>query len=88
MSHPISAEQGHSNDEPVIQHMTQVASGTYRLKRQNQILRVVSGTAWVTMDGEDYTLQPGQELRIMTGSFPAIVDVMSSQPLVFSEHNQ
>jgi quercetin dioxygenase-like cupin family protein len=74
--------------EPVVQHMTQVASGAYSIKRRNQTLRLVSGTVWLTMDNEDYTLTPGQELHIPRGKYPAVVEVMSKEPVIFTEYDR
>ena len=52
-------------------------------KCQSQILRVVSGTAWVSMNGEDIILQPGEELNLSNCRHDAVVSATGNEPLVY-----
>ena len=52
-------------------------------KRESQVLRVVSGAAWVTMDGEDIVLEPGEELKLSRGKYKAVVSPAGNDPLVY-----
>jgi len=52
-------------------------------KRQSQVLRVVSGRAWISMDGEDILLNEGEELKLSHGADKAVVGPADSQPLVY-----
>jgi hypothetical protein len=52
-------------------------------KRESQLIRIVSGTAWVSMDGEDTILNPGEELKLSHGKYNAVVSPMGNQPLVY-----
>jgi hypothetical protein len=52
-------------------------------KRESQVLRVVSGKAWVTMDGEDVVLQPGDEIKLSRGKYDAVVSAAGDEPLVY-----
>ena len=52
-------------------------------KRESQVLRIVSGTAWVSMDGEDLILKPGEELKLSHGKHKAVVSPASNEPLVY-----
>ena len=52
-------------------------------KRESQVMRVVSGAAWISMDGEDIILQPGEELKLSHGKHKALVSPASDEPLVY-----
>ena len=52
-------------------------------KRESQLLRIVTGTAWVSMDGEDIVLGPGEELKLSHGRHSAIVSPTGTEPLVY-----
>ena len=52
-------------------------------KRQSQVLRIVSGRAWVTMEGEDIILEPGQELKLSHGRDQAVVSSAGDEPIVY-----
>lgn len=52
-------------------------------KRESQVLRIVSGTAWVSMEGEDIVLAPGEELKLSHGKHNAIVSPAGQEPLVY-----
>lgn len=52
-------------------------------KRESQLLRVVSGTAWVSMDGKDLILNPGEELKLSRGEYKAVVSATGNEPLVY-----
>jgi mannose-6-phosphate isomerase-like protein (cupin superfamily) len=52
-------------------------------KRESQVLRIVSGTAWVSMDGEDLVLNPGEELKLSHGKHQAVVSPAGDDPLVY-----
>ena len=52
-------------------------------KRESQLIRIVSGTAWVSMDGEDTILNPGEELKLSHGKYNAVVSATGNEPLVY-----
>ena len=52
-------------------------------KRESQVLRIVSGTAWVSMEGEDIVLNPGEELKLSHGKYNAVVSPVGEEPLVY-----
>ena len=52
-------------------------------KRESQVLRVISGSAWVTMDGEDVVLKPGDEFKLSRGKYDAVVSPTGDEPLVY-----
>ena len=79
-------------DEKRITHTMEVASecqielmkGFVRTeKRESQLMRVVSGTAWVSMDGKDMVLNPGEELKLSHGQYKAVVSAAGNEPLVY-----
>ena len=52
-------------------------------KRESQVLRIVSGTAWISMDGEDVVLKPGEEFKLSHGKYKALVSPATDEPLVY-----
>ena len=53
-------------------------------KRESQVLRIVSGTAWVSLEGEDILLKPGDEFRLSHGTEKnALVSSIGNEPLVY-----
>ncbi len=52
------------------------------LERQSQVLRVVSGHAWITMDGKDIVLKRGDELTLNQGTHPAVISAAGLRPVV------
>ena len=52
-------------------------------KRQSQVLRIVSGAAWVSMDGEDIVLQEGDEFKLSRGADKAIISSVDDAPLIY-----
>ena len=52
-------------------------------KRESQVLRVVSGTAWVSMDGKDIFLESGQEFKLSHGRHQAVVSPAGQEPIVY-----
>ena len=52
-------------------------------KRDSQVLRIVSGTAWVSIDGEDMVLSSGEELKLSHGRHQAVVSATGDEPLVY-----
>ncbi len=52
-------------------------------KRQSQVLRIVSGKAWISMEGEDIFLEPGEELKLSHGRHQAVVSPASDEPVVY-----
>ncbi|MBZ0296229.1 MAG: DUF2917 domain-containing protein [Anaerolineae bacterium] len=70
--------------EPISQSTIELMKGYVRTeKRESQVLRIVSGTAWVSMDGEDLILNPGEELKLSHGKHHAVVSPANNQPLVY-----
>lgn len=71
--------------------MEQVGKSTIELlkgyvrdeKRESQVLRIVSGTAWISMDGEDVVLKPGEEFKLSHGKHKALVSPATNEPLVY-----
>jgi mannose-6-phosphate isomerase-like protein (cupin superfamily) len=52
-------------------------------KRVSQVFRVVSGTAWVSIDGEDIVLRTGEELKLSHGKYDAVISSADDDPLVY-----
>lgn len=53
------------------------------LERRSQVLRVVSGLVWVTMDGQDIVLKGGDELTLKRGKDHAVISAAGLRPAAF-----
>jgi hypothetical protein len=53
------------------------------LVRQPTRLRVLRGTAWITHDGKDIVLQPGQKVQLDASQEGTLVGALGDVPLVF-----
>lgn len=83
MSTPDSKRITHTM-EKISQTKIELMKGYVRNeKRESQVLHIVSGTAWVSMDGEDLILKPGDQLKLSHGKYNAVVSSASSEPLVY-----
>lgn len=56
---------------------------TMNIRRSGQTLRVISGSAWITFDGEDMTLEAGQHMVLEPGEDRAVVSALGDEPLVY-----
>jgi hypothetical protein len=62
----------------------QIPYGEARLlPRDRRSLRVISGYAWVSIDGRDYVLARNEEIPLKRGRHPAIVTALGNRPLVY-----
>ena len=56
---------------------------TYRLEPQEQIIWVLSGWAWITLDGADQIVREGEDMLVKPGKDEAIISSLHSASLVF-----
>lgn len=56
---------------------------TYPLEPQTQIIRVLSGSAWITVNGEDRIVAQGQDMLLKPGKEKVIISSANTRPLVF-----
>lgn len=60
-----------------------VPGETLNIPRMGQLLRVISGCAWITFDGEDMILSAGQEMVLQPGEDVAVISALAGEPLVY-----
>ncbi|HET8943994.1 MAG TPA: hypothetical protein VFO59_04365 [Dehalococcoidia bacterium] len=53
-----------------------------RLPADSRGVKVREGTAWVTVDGQDKLLSPGDRVTFEPGRFPPVVTSLGSVPLI------
>ncbi len=53
-----------------------------RLPSDSRGVSVREGTAWVTVDGEDKILRPGDTVSFKAGRFPPVVTPLGDAPLI------
>ncbi len=56
---------------------------TYPLEHQTQVIQVLSGCAWVTLNGEDQVIRQGENLMIEHSREKIVISSLGSRPLVF-----
>jgi len=56
---------------------------TYPLPAEAQIIRVLSGRAWITVSGEDRIMENGEDTLLETGKEIAVISSLHSERLVF-----
>lgn len=54
-----------------------------RMTNVAQVVRVVSGNAWITLDGEDILVSRGEEAALQPGEYPPVISSMNGRPLVY-----
>ncbi len=52
-------------------------------KRESQVLRIVAGKAWISMEGNDILLEAGQELKLSHGNHQALISPIGEEPMVY-----
>ena len=57
--------------------------GARSLRRNSQVLRVISGNAWITFDGKDMYLDCDEELSLVPGRSHAVISALGDHPLVY-----
>jgi hypothetical protein len=55
-----------------------------RMPRKNQVVEVVMGTAWITMNGEDFILHAGETLQLSESHEFALVSSLQQNRLVLA----
>jgi len=56
---------------------------TFRLDHRSRMIRVQSGTMWITWDGEDYILETGETMMFPTGTEDAVLSVPNDGQVIF-----
>lgn len=49
-----------------------------------QRLRVIEGTAWISLNGEDYILYSGDTLLLEGSAYPAVISALGRTKLVYT----
>ncbi len=60
-----------------------VNQATRLARKDKQVIRVVTGQAWVTVDGQDIFLEPGDELPLQAGKDEVVLTCIGVCPLVY-----
>jgi hypothetical protein len=53
------------------------------IRPTGQLIRVLSGRAWITFDGDDILLEPGKQMLLPRNRFAAIISTIGSETLTF-----
>ncbi|MBI5670691.1 MAG: hypothetical protein HZC41_22080 [Chloroflexi bacterium] len=54
-----------------------------RLTNVEQVVRVVAGSAWITLDGEDILVNRGETVTLQPGVYPPVISSMNGRPLEY-----
>jgi quercetin dioxygenase-like cupin family protein len=55
----------------------------YHLHKQAQVVRVLSGSAWITFDMKDIVLRKGRNVYLPASEFPTLLSAVGQSPVVF-----
>lgn len=84
MANPAFPWEGRYVKDGELRQIVELTAGkAYNLVRPTQVVRIIRGNAWITLDGEDYVLKAGQEVMVPVQKAPAVISSPNSQPLVF-----
>lgn len=73
------------NQATEIQSVVLLRGKVMSLHARYQIVHVKRGMAWVTLNGKDYALFPGDEIVLVPqDGYPATISAMGSKPAVLS----
>ena len=59
------------------------ANEVHSLRRNGQHIRVIAGIGWLTFDGQDYILQPGEQALLGEGQMSAVLGSANYDPVIF-----
>jgi len=55
----------------------------HSVKRENQVLRIIQGVAWITFDAQDWFAEAGEFVALGMGYDEAVITSMGQSPLVY-----
>ena len=57
--------------------------GARSIRRNSQIVRIISGHAWITFDGKDLYLDSDEELSLAPRKSHAVISALGGIPLIY-----
>jgi len=57
--------------------------GVYKLERSCQVIRVIAGCAWITLNGQDIIVENGHEIHLDPGEHSAVISNLCGELLVY-----
>lgn len=57
---------------------------TRKLPQTCQLIRVVSGCAWISIDGQDIIVESGNEIHLAPGDYAGVISNLCDDLLVYS----
>jgi hypothetical protein len=55
----------------------------YRLPEKRQVICVVAGAAWISLDNLDLLVDTGEQVVVKPGKTPALISAIGTPPLVY-----
>jgi hypothetical protein len=74
-------------DSPVALRLAVYPDEVYRLPQAGERVRVVSGRAWLSAQGEDITLGPREQITLTVSDEAALVSALHRAPVVLEVLN-
>lgn len=74
----------HSANLPAVSplRLVLVQGEALRLPRSRTSIRVLAGSAWITQDGEDRFLLPGEAMTAAAGRDGVVISALGARPLL------
>jgi hypothetical protein len=57
---------------------------THKLPQTCQLIRVLSGCAWISINGEDIIVESGQEIHLAAGEYAGVISNLCDDLLVYN----
>jgi hypothetical protein len=63
-------------------HLIALRDGVYRVPGQVRRLRVLAGSAWISLGGADHILTKGEQITFRTGAADALASALGGETLI------
>jgi hypothetical protein len=69
--------------DPTLEVFRQNKGSTRELPKTCQLIRVLSGCAWISINGEDIIVESGHEVHLAGGEYAGIISNLCDELLVY-----
>ncbi len=80
--HQIRLFRAHQPDNDAANVICLIAGGSQTIPREIQRVYVITGTAWLTANGEDNVVNAGDSIAL-SSRYPMVISALRNSPLVY-----
>jgi hypothetical protein len=74
--------------DETVRRVQLVPKAALSLPRRNQLIRVIAGTAWTVLDGQDIVLNQGEKINLWPGEYDALISPLGGSLLIIEIDTQ